>query len=192
MANEAAEQTGSLLRSVTRLLDLTTNEGANFDSLIPVLSLVCLVSILNRSQTSAAPQVTSASAANPLQKLLSDLGKGEGGLGPDTLMSLLPLLNNPQLKSKINPTTISAVLGLMNNLGDKSDKSEIKQEKHDKSERPEKAPDKSEEQCDPKRSAPPAAAITSLEASEQLSESVEQPDTDKKNLGRYLNWKNNF
>lgn len=189
MANEAAEQAGSLLRSVTRLLDSAGNEGANFDSLIPVLSLVCLVSILNRSQ-SPAPQVASAVAANPLQKLLGDLGKGEGGLGPDTLMSLLPLLNSPQLKSKINPTTISAVLGLINNLGDKGDKSENKQEKHEKPERPEKGTDKCED--DPKRSAPPAAAITSLDAAEQLNESAEQADPDKRNLGRYLNWKNSF
>lgn len=195
MANEAAEQSGSLLRSVTRILESTASEGG-YDSLIPILSLLCLISILNRGQSSA-PQVAAVSPANPLQKLLGDLGKGEGGLGPDTLMSLLPLLNNPQIKNKINPTTISAVLGLINNMGDKgekgdkgdkldkSDKSEAKQEKPER-------PDRPEEHHEVKRPAPPAAALTSLEALSQKPDAADSPDADKKGLGRYLNWKSNF
>jgi hypothetical protein len=190
MANETADQTGTLLRSVTRMLDIALNDGSGYDSLIPVLSLVCLVSILNRGQSSAAPAVQ-AGASNPLQKLLGDLGKGEGGLGPDTLMSLLPLLNSPQFKNKINPTTISAVmslLGTMGNMGDKSDKSEKAETKADKSEKP--VTEKVEEPSE-KRPAPPAAAVTSLEALQQqdLGDLLE---ADKRGLGRYLNWKNNF
>ena len=192
MANEAADLTGTLLRSVTRMLDSAANDGTGYESLIPVLSLVCLVSILNRGQSSAAPAVP-ASTANPLQKLLGDLGKGEGGLGPETLMSLLPLLNSPQIKSKINPTTISAVMSLLGNMGnlggnlggnqgnsgDKSEKAEPKAEKTERTDKNEEHPEK--------RPAPPAAAITSLEA-----ESSDLLEADKKGLGRYLNWKNNF
>jgi len=192
MANEAADLTGTLLRSVTRMLDSAANDGTGYESLIPVLSLVCLVSILNRGQSSAASAVP-ASTANPLQKLLGDLGKGEGGLGPETLMSLLPLLNSPQIKSKINPTTISAVMSLLGNMGslggnlggnqgssgDKSEKAEPKAEKTERTDKNEEHPEK--------RPAPPAAAITSLEA-----ESSDLLEADKKGLGRYLNWKNNF
>jgi hypothetical protein len=191
MANEAAELTGSLLRSVTRMLDMTANEGTGFDSLIPVLSLVCLVSILNRGQA-PAPQVATAGAASTLQKLLGDLGKGEGGVGPDALLSLLPLLNTPQMKSKINPTTISAILGLMNSMGDKGDKPEGKTEKHDPPERPEKKPEKAEDFSDAKRSAPPAAAVTSQDAADDRTDPVDPQDVDRKGLGRYLNWKNSF
>lgn len=198
MANDAADQ-GSLLRSITRMLDSTINEGTNFESIIPVLSLVCLASILNRSQPSA-PQAASVPAANPLQKLLGDLSKGEGGLGPDTLMSLLPLLNSPQMKNKLNPATISAVLGLLNNMGDKSDKTDKndkndkveKQEKSEKQEKNERSSERNEDTADAKRSAPPAAAVTSLEAIGQRSEPLDPLEADKKGLGRYLNWKSNF
>lgn len=201
MASEAADQTGTLLRSVTRMLDLAANDGSGYESLIPILSLVCLVSILNRGPSPAVAPAVPATAVNPLQKLLGDLSKGEGNLGPETLMSLLPLLNNPQIKNKINPATISAVMGLMSNLGgdksdksdkndkaDKGDKGDSKQDKCEKSERS----DKGEEQHDTKRPAPPAAAVTSLDALQHQQESIDPLEVDKKGLGRYLNWKNNF
>ena len=54
MANEAADQNSSLLRSVSRMLESTVTEGTSVDSLVQVLSLVCLVSILNRSQQQTA------------------------------------------------------------------------------------------------------------------------------------------
>lgn len=116
----------SLLGSITRMLDATINAGAGPDNLISVLALLCLFSIVNKNNAVSQPiQTQSAASNNPLHKLLGDLTKGGdggsgiggSGLSPDTLMSLLPLLNSPQLKSKLNPSTMGTVLGLLNNLG---------------------------------------------------------------------------
>lgn len=113
----------SLLSSITRLLDNSISAGTGLDQLITVLSLLCLISIVSRNQTISQPSHLQAAGnnGNPLHKLLGDLTKGGGGdgggLSPDSLMSLLPLLNSPQLKSKLNPSTIGSVLGLINNLG---------------------------------------------------------------------------
>lgn len=116
----------SLLQTVIHMINTTTSEGNGYDTLIHVLSLLCLLQILNRTQPVAAvvpaAQHTGQTApANPIQKILGELTKGGdqsgGGPSPDVLMSLLPLLNNPQIKSKLNPANISTILGLMNNLG---------------------------------------------------------------------------
>ena len=184
MPNEAAEQNGSLLHSIIKIIDFSTNDGNSLDALIQVLSLICLFSILNRNHTLPAPAALSKDPVNPLQKMLSDLTKGDSGFGPDTLMTLLPLLNSPQLKSKINPATISAVLGLMNNLGEKNDKPS-KNEKPDPNET-------SNEPAESKQNAPPAAALSTLNEMPQTAEINQQPLTDKKSLGKYLNWKSNF
>ncbi len=186
MANEPVERSGSLLQSVARMIDAAVNDGAGYDSLVPVLSLICLVSILGHGQPRAA-QATPATGANTLQKLLGDLAKGEGGgPGPETLVSLLPLLNSPQVKSKLNPATIGAIMGLLNNMGDKGEKSDTAKQEPPKQD---KAADKSEE----KRVVPPTAAtMTSLEALGERQDHSEAAEGDKKGPGRYLNWKSTF
>jgi hypothetical protein len=191
MANETVEKPGSLLQSVARMIEAAVNEGAGYDQLIPVLSLVCLMSILGHSQPRAV-QAAPAGSASPLQKLLGDLAKGEGGgLGPETLVSLLPLLNSPQVKSKLNPATIGAIMGLLGNMGEKGDKSE-KPEKSDKGEAAKQ--DKGGEKGEEKQGAvpPTAATVTSLAALAEKQEGPEPADGEKRGLGKYLNWKTNF
>ncbi|MBP2643061.1 MAG: hypothetical protein H6Q67_948 [Firmicutes bacterium] len=183
MANETVDKTLTLMQSVTRMLDSAVSDGASYETVINVLSLICLVSILSRNQS--ASTAASAGTASPLQKLLGDLTKNDGGVGPDTLMSLLPLLNSPQLKSKINPATITSVLGLLGNFSDKGDSG-----KSEKQEKPSKftANDKPEEKPQPRPPSPPAAALTTSEESEKgFSEEI-----DRRGIGRYLNWKTNF
>ncbi|WP_425061223.1 hypothetical protein SCACP_20090 [Sporomusa carbonis] len=188
----------SLLSSVTRMLDASLNAGTGPDNLITVLSLLCLFSIVNRNQNISQPvQTQPASSSNPLHKLLSDLTKGSsdggggvGGLSPDTLMSLLPLLNSPQLKSKLNPATMGTVLGLINNLsgagGGASEKS-----------KPEPKSEPSQQPVEPERHTPsPASEQKSTPPPQQANLSPQtqedEQDQDSKNYGRYLNWKNNF
>lgn len=195
MANEPVERPGSLLQSVTRMVESAINDGAGYEALIPVLSLLCLVSILGRDQPRAAQSAPAAPAApaqpatsaGTLQKLLGDLSKGDGGgLGPETLVSLLPLLNSPQVKSKLNPTTIGAIMGLLNNMGDKGDKGD----KGDAA-KGDRTNDKGG--GEEKRTVPPTAAtVTSLEAAAHKPENPETTDGDKRGLGKYLNWKSNF
>lgn len=196
------ENNGSstLLSSITRLLDSNISAGSGLDSLITVLSLLCLISIVSRNQTVSQPsQLQSASNnSNPLHKLLGDLTKGGsndgGGLSSDSLMSLLPLLNSPQLKSKLNPSTIGSVLGLLNNMGglgsnslqDKS-KSEIKAE--NKAEEP-KSSKEPEPPVQPAATVQQTVPIARQNPSSQDNETPEEPEG--KNYGRYLNWKNNF
>jgi hypothetical protein len=187
MANEPVERSGSLLQAVTRMVEAAANDGTGYDSLVPVLSLICLVSILGHGQPRAV-QAAPATGAGSLQKLLGDLTKGDGGgLGPEALVSILPLLNSPQVKSKLNPATIAAIMGLLNNMGDKGDKSEtVKQEPAKQS------GDKSEKMEEKKPIPPTAATVTSLEALAERQETLEPSEGDKKGLGRYLNWKSNF
>ncbi|MDT8900985.1 hypothetical protein [Anaeroselena agilis] len=188
MANEPVERPGSLLQSVARMIDAAVNDGAGYESLIPVLSLICLVSILGHGQQRAAQASPAPGAnANPLHKLLGDLTKGEGGgLGPEALVSLLPLLNSPQVKSKLNPATIGTIMGLLNNMGDKGEQSKQESAKQDKT--ADKG-DKGEE----KRVVPPTAAtMTSTEAPDDRQIPPETGEGDKKGPGRYLNWKSTF
>jgi len=180
-----------LLHTATRMLDIAVSEGTGYDNFINALSLLCLLSILNRNQP--IPQQASASApVNPLQKLLGELSKGDsGGPSPDTLMSLLPLLNSPQLKSKMNPGTIAAMMGLLNNMGgsNASDKPDSKSDKPDKPERA--APKQDAGETKNSSNDLPAAAIMSQEI---MAEKQEEPHTEaeKRNPGRYLNWKSSF
>jgi len=160
------------------MINNIANEGNGYDTLINILSLLCLLLILNRTHPSAAAPLSQSivptAAANPLQKILGELTKStEGSSGvpsPDMLMSLLPLLNNPQVKSKLNPANISSILGLLSNFsggGGNNDKPENKE--------------------------PPAAAVTSSFAEKPPHANVTHShEQDKKDLGRSLNWKNNF
>jgi hypothetical protein len=186
MANEPVERSSSLMQSVARMVEKAVNDGTGYEQLVPVLSLICLVSILGQGQPRAAQAAAPATPVSPLQKLIGDLAKGDGGgVGPDTLVTLLPLLNNPQIKSKLNPATIGAIMSLLSNMGDKSDKGEAaKQDKGG-----EKA-DKGDE----KRVMPPptAATATTLGDSADKQEGAETAEGEKKSLGKYLNWKSNF
>lgn len=174
----------SLLQLVSRVIDTLTTDNRSYDTLISILSLICLVSILNRNQNQAV-QTTTPMTGNPLQKILGELTKGDGGGGsgpsPDMLMSLLPLLNSPQLKSKLNPSNISTIMSLVNSLGgsgtDKSDSAK---------------PEKPSSKVETRPEETPAAAVTAsanIHAEKQITD-IE--DGDKKGMGRYLNWKTNF
>ncbi len=188
----------SLLGSITRMLDANSSAGAGSDNLITVLALLCLFSIVNKNNTSSQPVLNQAAAnSNPLHKLLGELTKGGdgGGIGgsgfsPDTLMSLLPLLNSPQLKSKLNPGTMSTVLGLLNNLGGLGGAAPDKPKAEPKPE-PQKQPRESE----PASQAPviDTQPVPTLKQQQIPLQEAEEPDEqDGKNFGRYLNWKNNF
>jgi len=180
------ESTNTLLQSITHMIDSAANEGTGYDTLIHILSLLCILHILNRTQPSTAAPIIQNSPAtpptptNPLHKLLGELtkggGDGGGGPSPDMLMSLLPLLNNPQIKAKLNPANISSILGVLGNLGGGN---------NDKSEEGKKA-----EKIEKKD--PPAAAVTSSLTNSSLHTNPVDPYTDKKDLGRSLNWKTTF
>lgn len=170
MPNESPNS--SLLQTITRMIDTMVNEGTGYDTLIHILSLLCLLHILNRTQSStttpASPNNLPTNSTNPLQKILGELTKGGdqsgGGPSPDMLMSLLPLLNNPQIKSKLNPSSISSILGLINNLGVGSN--------NDK----------------PEKKEPPAATVNHPAP----TPATHLDEDEKKELGRSLNWKTNF
>ncbi|CUH96203.1 hypothetical protein P22_2292 [Propionispora sp. 2/2-37] len=191
MANEITDK--SLLQSVTRLLDNLSQESNNYDTLINILSLLCLVAILNRSQNIRAPmQSANSGSENPLQKILSEIAKSDGGSpSPDLLISLLPLLNSPQLKSKLNAANMSAVLGLINNLGGSSHNDK----QHDNHTKQEKAvPDTSDIKNSSSKES--AAATTSPDPSPpqpEVAKAVTNPDESERRISsRSLNWKSNF
>lgn len=190
----------SLLGSITRMLDANSSAGTGSDNLITVLALLCLFSIVNKNNAVSQPVLNQqATNSNPLHKLLGELtkggdggggGSGGSGFSPDTLMSLLPLLNSPQLKSKLNPGTISTVLGLLNNLGGLGG---MAQDKPKAEPRPE--PQKQPRESEPVPSAPVAdlQPVPTLKQQPIPAQEAEEPDEqDGKNFGRYLNWKNNF
>jgi hypothetical protein len=199
MPNDASTTgSSSLLSSITRLLESSLTANTGLDNIITVLSLLCLFSILNRNNAAKDPvQVQPAASTNPLHKLLGDLAKssdGGGGFSPETLMALLPLLNNPQLKSKLNPNAIGTVMGLINNLGGSNSspektKPETKTEHSmDDNKQPKEPP--------PAQPAPPAPNIVQQEQTTNLppahANEPQDEDAENKNYGRYLNWKNNF
>jgi len=196
MSNDT-DNTGSssLLSSITRMLDTSITTGAGLDNIITMVSLLCLFSIMNRNHASReTQQAKPVTNSNPLHKLLGDLTKGGDGssFSPDTLMSLLPLLNNPQLKSKLNPSTIGTVMGLLNNLGGlgggspppEKGESETKTEPHTKT--PTEPP---EAEPPPPTNVVPQSPLKKQPPSQPREDSEE---SEEKNYGRYLNWKNNF
>lgn len=195
-------------QSIIKMLDSLSSTG-NYDTMINVLALLCLFSILNKgtvSQASAgsigAPAAAGA-GGNPLQKILGELTKGDGGglggglggalgaaLGsPDMLMSLLPLLNNPQIKSKINPANIASVMGMINNLGGAGNNEKPEPAKA----KPEK-PEKKATVLEP-TVAPPIEQTLKTAAEPLVAKSIEAPSPEeqvKKVSNRFLNWKTNF
>jgi len=195
MSNETSDR--SLLQSVTRILDTLTANSTNYDTAINLLSLLCLIAILNRSQgagSAATGSLPAASGENPLQKLLGELTKGDGsGPSPDLLMSLLPLLNNPQLKAKLGGGNMSAILGLINNLGG-SHTDKLQDSSHDKHEKKEPPETKSFVAKEV------AAAISQEQPATPSPHPVPLPvvekqpgeEGEKRPAGRYLNWKSNF
>jgi hypothetical protein len=187
MPNESAGF--SLISTITRLIDNNINEGADLDNLVTVLSLLCLICVFTRQHgvpmASHTPKDTGT--ANPVNKIISDLMKGGNPLaggapggagGMDALMSLLPLLNNPQLKSKLNPSTISSVLGMLNDLGGSPP------EKQDSSKEPptQKAKEASKEE----------KQAVEEDFSKTNNHNNDDDEQENKSLGRYLNWKTNF
>jgi hypothetical protein len=177
----------TLISTVIRMLDNLTNDNAHYDTIIQVLALLCILSIVNRPQQKKAIATPTASTAdNPIQKILGQLTKGEDANAPEMLMSLLPLLNNPQLKSKLNPANISSILGLINNLGGNSDKASPKPDKAENGNKLETSPAITPA-IQPHTGEPPLAANT--DTSEATI--VDQGDTEKR-ASRSLNWKSNF
>lgn len=185
MVNDVSGQPLPLLQSVARMLETASNENSGYEVLIDVLSLLCILSILNRSQGILVPSqitpnttVTAASQPNALlQKALSDLNKSEGGPSPDMLTTLLPLLNNPQIKSKLNPSNIASILSMVNSLSSGgSEKHESN--KHDLADKPAKE-NKSEITTES-----PAASLTAT--------SQEVGEMQRRTGGQSLNWKHSF
>jgi len=202
MSNEAATHPLSLSQTVLKMIQYALSGGMTFDTITTVLSLLCLLSIVQHSQPAEAqiPAAAPAPSAAPpagtadgLQKLLGQLMKseGSGGGSGDALMSLLPLLNNPQIKSKMTPGNIAAILGLINNFSGAGDS------KHEKSEK-----EKQDSKGDGKKDSPAAtvtagadAEIPEMAFSEPANPELITADSDAlpaKDKTRYLEWKNNF
>jgi hypothetical protein len=189
MSNESQ----SFLPLIIHMLESAVTDGKGYEPLIDLLSLLCLMTIVTRPQSqmstpplsssSNAPPTPSSTVAPPsdnsLQKTLAELlknvnsGGTSGGAGADTLMSLLPLLNNPQIKSKMNPTNMAAIMSLLSNMGTGNSDN--------------KKSDPPPSQQAPEATAPPAA--TSNQASSPFDLPPEEPESKS---SRYLNWKTNF
>lgn len=183
MQNETSDRT--LIQSITRIVDHLVMDGSNYDLLISILSLLCLVSILTRSQPAMVSQGNppQVATANPLQKVLGELSKGDGnGPSPDLLMTLLPLLNNPQLKAKMNPSNMAAIFSLLNNFsGASPEKNSGKQEKSEvNQEQPVLNPSTAFAGTDSVNSSSPTVNVD------------DQRENIARESGRSLNWKSNF
>lgn len=172
MAADNADTPVSLLNTVIRVIEKMVNDGASSDALINILTLFCLFSILQRHTRSGAATVPTP--AGGLGKLLGDLSKTDGaGSSSDALMTLLPLLNSPQVKSKLNPTTIATVLGLLGSMGSAEKSENPKQEK-------------SESKGEPK-------AFPVMPETEETPPIITNEPAEKKAVNnRYLNWKSSF
>lgn len=175
MSVESGNNPTSLWHSVTRITEKLVIDGASYDTIITILTLFCLISVLQRNTPATSTATTASPLSGGLGKLLGDLTKGDGGgLPADTLMSLLPLLNSPQLKSKLNPSTISSVLGLLNNMGTAEKPEQPKPEKKD-------SPGESV--------APPAVPVVDEAPKVVALEPVEPKPLSG---SRFLNWKSSF
>jgi hypothetical protein len=114
--------------------------------------------------------------------MLGDFAKGGA---PDMISTLLPLLNNPQLKSRLNPSSLSSIMGMINNLsGQMKTIPAAKTAAPDNTAKPapfsvqtaiQPSPD-AEKQPAPK--APPPKDIS--------------PEAGEKAAARHLNWKTSF
>lgn len=177
----------SFLPIIAHLLESAVADGKGYEPIIDLLSLLCLMTIVSRSHKqeermpnfSAAPSSATppSTAGNSLQDTLANLLKtapasGNSGPGPETLMTLLPLLNNPQIKAKMTPANMAAIMGLLNHMGTGSSDNK-------KSEPTTPSP--------PPESAAPPAATTN-----QNTLPAEPPLEQDPPSSRYLNWKTNF
>lgn len=172
-----------VMQTMTRIINSAAANTADNDTLITLLSLTCLFSILNRNQSKVVVQnATTNPSSNPLQRVLSEITKGdENGPSPDLLMSLLPLLNSPQIKSKINPTNIATLFGLLNGLS--GDKTESKKNTNKVQNLNEHKETKEEAVISPDSETP--------EQEETVVLQPEHPESEKKTPS-HLNWKSNF
>lgn len=166
----------SLLQTILTLLDVLSSHKSEGKSWIHLLSLLCIFAILHQENTaSPCPQ---SSSANPLQSLLGDVLKGTSTTkssdspAANTLLSLLPLLNSPQIKSKLNPANIAAVMNVMQNLT-----ATPNNEKPPKSTSPSTSPST--------QPSPTAAATPPPNESASPKSAPSSPE-------RYLDWKNSF
>lgn len=190
----AANSEKSLMQVITQIIDTLTNDEKNYDAIVNILSLICLITILNRNKSQ--PLAINTVTSNPLQKLLGELAKGtdnhSGGPSPDILMSFLPLLNSPQLKSKLNPSNIAAIMSLINGMnGTISNKQD--QPKSDKNQKDDNTQDEHPAATtSPKAEITPVAAVTTSIESPVTTTNPDSEETAKKGLGRYLNWKTSF
>jgi hypothetical protein len=174
-------------QSITRIINNAVNNAADNDTIVTLLSLSCLYSIINRNQNEGSVQNTvsnpsAASATNQLQRVLSELTKGDdSGPSPDLLMSLLPLLNSPQVKSKINPNNIAALFSMLNGFGG---------EKHDKSNKNTNKIQSINDHKETKEEIDTPPAVTEVEKEPDVIE----PDfrESEKKTSSHLNWKSNF
>ncbi len=187
MSNETSHPP-SLAYSILQMIQAALTGSMPFNNLTHILSLLCLLSILQRmpqEQVSPIPppqnaQGVSGSTGDALQRMLGQLTKSEGGSG-DALMNLLPLLNNPQLKSKMTPTNMATILGLINTMGAMSDNK----------------PEKDDKEKNDKNDSPAATVTTDLPAVEPTVATFEEQQVPLiealvPEKPRYLEWKSNF
>lgn len=172
----------SLLQTILTLLDVLSSHKTEGKSWIHLLSLLCIFSILDQINT-AAPVHQSASA-NPLQNLLSDLLKGNTNAksadtpAPNALLSLLPLLNSPQLKSKLNSANLAAVMNVVQGL---TAAVPLTNEKPAKSTESPTAP-----------TAPLQETGNAIPSSAPSSSTASPPKDKTATNERYLDWKSSF
>lgn len=175
----------SLIQTILSLLDVLSSHKTEGRSWIHLLSLLCIFTIV--SQENNPPQSQSSAPVNPLQNLLGDLLKGTANhkasdnAPANTLMSLLPLLNSPQLKSKLTPSNIATVMNVMQNLTTTPASSD---------EKTTKSPPPSPPQTTSTATVPPLEAPS---ASQTAPPPLSTPGKTTTPTGeRYLDWKNSF
>lgn len=165
-----------LLALAMRLTDQSLDQKLNSETLVEILTLLCLISLFQRHTKPSEPEPAQPSPA-PTQpgipKVLTDLLKSTGnsdqGPSPDLMMSLLPLLNSPQVKQKLNPANITSLLGLLQGLGNGNSSNSAPEKNEASTKEASNQPE------------PPAAALSSAQR---------QAEGDKGS--RYLNWKSSF
>ena len=181
-----------LLQTILSLLDVLSSHKTEGQSWIHLLSLLCIFTILNQPNQPLASTASSAQSANPLQKLLGDLTKGAsqgGGIGgADTLLSLLPLLNNPQIKSKLNPNNIAAMMNVVQSITGgitppPAKNQTIEPQPASMSVAPATPP---QSPATPPVESPSASSPSPITPTTQASSSSPTPTT------RYLDWKSSF
>lgn len=172
----------SILQTILSLLDVLSSHRSEGQSWIHLLSLLCIFTILNQPTASVSSSAASDPPANPLQKILGELTKGAvgGANGGDTLLSLLPLMNSPQIKSKLNPSSIAAMMNIVQNLAGTQPAPTAK---------PPAPPPPAVSDVQP-ASAPPAATTPAPAPTPPASTSPSKSEIPAG--GRFLDWKSSF